>query len=138
MLGGFKSEENDYSNGKVLPRRFIEFFRIRIRVQPKTFFSLTNFSLLYRYAHGPKNEKCIPLLSYISKALNIGACWMSLWMWVNEGIPPIVFCFILHECEIYMQQESTDNTEDIMFFEKIFVFVQRKSHALFKRSAIAR
>ena len=71
-LGGFKSVENDYLNGDVTPRIF-EIFRIKIRAQASTFFSLRIF-LYYIDIHiVHEKENCTPLRSYIPRAVNVGA-----------------------------------------------------------------
>ena len=62
-LGGFMSVENDY----------LKIFRIKIRAQASTFFSL-RFFLYYVDMHMVyEREKCTPLRSYISRAVNVGA-----------------------------------------------------------------
>ena len=68
-LRRFMSVENDYLNGDVIPRIFFLIFRIKIRAQASTFFSL-RFFLYYIYIHMVhEKEKCTSLHS----AVNVGA-----------------------------------------------------------------
>ena len=61
--------ENDYFNGDV-PLLIFEFFRIKIRVQPGTFFSLRICLYCIDMHMQHKTEKCIPFRSYNSRAVN--------------------------------------------------------------------
>ena len=65
--------DNEYLNGDFTPRISLEIFRIRIRAQASINFSLRIF-LYYIYKHMVhEREKCTPLCSYISRAVNGGA-----------------------------------------------------------------
>ena len=65
--------ENEYLNGDVTPQIFFKIFRIKIRAQARTFFSLRIF-LYYIDIHiVHEKEKCTPLRSYILRAVNVGA-----------------------------------------------------------------
>ena len=65
-LGGFKSVGMSHHG-------FLEIFRIKVRAQAGTFFSLRIF-LCYIDIHiVHEKEKCTPLRSYISRAVNVGA-----------------------------------------------------------------
>ena len=50
---------------------FFEVFRIKIRAQANTFFSLRVYYIDKHMVH--EREKCTPLRSYVSKAVNVGA-----------------------------------------------------------------
>ena len=70
-LGGFKSVENDYLNVDVTPQIFLNFQNYNTSAT-KYIFSLLIF--LYIKIHMVhEREKCTPLLSYISRAVNVGA-----------------------------------------------------------------
>ena len=61
-----------YLNGDVTPR-FFEIVRIKIRVQASTLFTLRIFLYYIDIHMVHEREKCTPLRSYISKAVNVGA-----------------------------------------------------------------
>ena len=65
---------------------FFEIFRIKIRAQASTFFSLRFFLYHFKIHIVHDNEKCTPLLSYIPRAVNVGAE-----EWVNEGTSTMNF-----------------------------------------------
>ena len=67
-LGGFKSVENYYLNGGVTPRIFVGIFSYLKYERKRVHF------LLYIDKHMVhEREKCTPLRSYISRAVNVGA-----------------------------------------------------------------
>ena len=52
---------------------FFEIFRIKKRAQASTFFSLRIFLYYIDIHMVHEREKCTPLRSYISRAVNVGA-----------------------------------------------------------------
>ena len=52
---------------------FFEIFRIKIRAQASTFFPLRIFLYYIDIHMVHEREKCTPLRSYISRAVNVGA-----------------------------------------------------------------
>ena len=91
-LGGFNSVENYYLNWDMTPV-FFEIFRIKIRAQASTFFSLRIFLYHIDVDMGQERKKCTPLRWYISRAANVVAK-LNATLWVNERNP--IMSFVLY------------------------------------------
>ena len=98
----FKSVENNYLNGNVTPRIFLN-FQNKNTSASEYIFIVTNFSLLYRYTHGAWKRKMYSLaLIYIQGCKRWGGVKCQWKCELMRG-RNYEFCFIYHWCGMYVQ-----------------------------------